>query len=272
MAWLSLVATPASAQWVQGGLGRVWAKATFMLQRTDERFDAAGRRAPWLGNGEADSRALFTDVIVGVTPRLDVWLLIPYFDLRFRDAGDTLRTTGFGDIKAWVRWQVAALHSGQTPVALRAGAKAPVGSSPLDAQIIPVGEGQWDLELFAELGHSFWPAPAYAELWLGYRARFENSTKHKDPGGELVFLTEVGLTPWGRWLLKATLDGFFGRRWVVEGVQTATQRRIVTLQLVGGVRTIASVWAEGGVRLPLSGREFPAGPQLTAAISASYRR
>ncbi len=265
------VTTPAAAQWTRGEPGGLWVKTAAFWQKTDERFDESSRRQEWFGSGESDARALFTDVIVGVHKRVDIWLQIPFFDLRFDNAADSLRTVGFGDIRAWVRWNVVSLGNGSTPISLRVGAKAPIGSSPLDAQIIPVGDGQWDFETFAEIGHSFWPIPAYAEVWFGYRFRAEDTEKKKDPGGEWVFLTEAGVNPTPRTLVKVTLDGFVGRNWVVENVETATKRRIVTLQLGGGFEIKKPVWTELGVRLPLSGRNFPAGPQYVIGLSAEIR-
>lgn len=272
-AWAALLlvlAQPAPAQWAQGKPGRVWVKSAFFLQRTDKEFDAVGQRRRRIDGGEADSRAVFTDVIVGVHPKVDIWLQIPYLDLRFTNVAESLHGSGFGDLRGWVRWQVVSLNNGATPIAVRAGAKAPLGPAPLDVTLIPIGEGQWDLEFFGEIGHSFWPVPAYAELWLGYRARFANNTTLKDPGGEFVFLTEAGVNPTSGTLLKATLDGFTSRKWTVEGIPTAKVRRIFTLQLAGGVRAINLLWLEGGVRLALAGREFPAGPQLVIALSTAF--
>ncbi|NIM49801.1 MAG: hypothetical protein GTN62_06030 [Gemmatimonadales bacterium] len=50
----------------------------------------------------------------------------------------------------------------------------------------------------------------------------------------------------------------------------ARVRRIITLQLAGGVRAINPLWLEGGVRLPLAGSEFPAGPQLVVGLSTGF--
>jgi hypothetical protein len=263
-----LGASPAVAQWTRGDVGRAWVKTAAFWQRTENRFNELGERTVWFGSGESDARALFTDIIVGVHPSVDVWFQVPYFDLRFEDAADDLRTTGFGDIRGWIRWKLFDLGNGSTPVAIRAGGKAPIGSSPRDAPLIPVGDGQWDLEGFAEIGHSFWPFPAYGEIWLGYRARFANDEKLKDPGGEYVFLTEVGVNPIGGTLVKVTLDGFFGRNWISDRVVTATKRRIATLQFAAAVRTIGPLWTEGGIRLALAGRNFPAGPQLVLGVSS----
>ena len=257
-----------SSQWTQGTAG-IWIKSALFVQVTDKRYDPVGNRVPWIDGGESDARALYTDVIVGLTPRMDIWLQLPFFDLRFKRAAGDLRTTGFGDIRLWGRYQVARLADGRLPLAIRAGVKAPVGSSPLDAEIIPVGEGQWDLEGFAEGGYSFWPAPLYAVLWLGYRARLANDTQQKNPGGEWVLLAEGGATPGNRILLKATLDGFRGRSWVIERLSVpGAARRTLTLQLGGGFRVSGGLWAEGGVRLPLLGRNFPAGKQWVLGVSA----
>ncbi len=265
-----LSAKPGLAQWTQGGRGKFWVKSALFWQQTDQEFDLLGTRRQRIDAGKSNSRVLYTDVIAGVLPTVDLWVQIPFYDLGFTTAAVDTQSVGFGDIRAWLRWQVASLHRGATPIAIRVGAKAPIGSSPLDAEVIPLGEGQWDLEFFGEIGHSFWPLPAYAELWLGYRARLRNSTKRKDPGGEYVFLTEAGVNPTSTTLIKVTLDGFVGRKWTVEGIRTNTSRRIVTLQLGGGVRVVGGLWSEGGVRLPLSGQDFPAGPQFVLGMSGGF--
>jgi len=266
---LCLMPAGASGQWAQGGFGKLWVKTAAFLQQTDMRFDVNGDKVPWLGGvGESDARALYTDIIVGLHKRVDLWVQVPFFDLRFQDATSDLQTVGFGDIRAWIRWQFAQL--GGTALALRAGAKAPIGDSPLDAQIIPVGEGQWDLEGFAEVGHSFWPVPAYAELWLGYRKRFEDDESRRQPGDEVVFLAEAGINPTASTFLKTTLDGFRGDNFTVEGVETQNKREITNLQFSGAVR-IGRFWPEFGVRIPLAGREFPAGVQYVFGVSATLR-
>ena len=231
LAALLTLSFPVSAQLTQGAPGRVWVKSVLFVQETDERYDVIGVRRPFLNaNGVSDAKALFTEVVVGLHSKLDFWVQAPYFDLTFTDDVQSLRKTGFGDIRAWLRWNITRLFGGRTPISIRAGAKAPIGESPIDAQLIPLGEGQWDIEAYGEVGHSFWPAPAYAILWLGYRVRLENSERFIDPGNEFVFLGEAGLNPTPDTFLKATFDGFRGERRRVDGVLTASQRRIATLQ------------------------------------------
>jgi len=269
LAVLTLVSTPLAAQWTQGAFGKIWFKSALFWQKTDQEFSIDGERRTRIGGGESNARAIFTDIIVGIRPDIDVWVQIPFFDFDFTDPAQNLQKTGFGDVRAWVRWQFFG-RGKSTPIALRVGAKAPIGDSPIDAQIIPLGEGQWDVEFIGEIGHSFWPAPIYAEVWLGYRARFENTTTRKDPGGEYLYLAEVGVQPTTHSLLKATFDGLFARALKSEGLVTGNKRRIATLQFAGAWR-VGPIWPEIGIRIPLSGREFPAGPQFVGGFSTQIR-
>jgi hypothetical protein len=267
----AVVPASAAAQWTQGQPGKVWVKSALYLQKTDRRFDFNGEKVAWLGDGQSDAVALFNDIIIGLRPNLDLWFQIPYFDLEFDQPGvQNLQSRGFGDIRAWLRWRLLNPGGGATPVSLRVGAKAPIGDSPLDAQIVPLGEGQWDFEAFGEIGHSFWPFPAYAELWLGYRARLENTESTRDPGGEFTYLAEAGVQPTSWSLLKTTVDGLFARRLRSEGVVTANARRITTIQFGGAIRA-GPFWPEFAVRIPVAGEEFPAGVQYVFGFSSQVR-
>lgn len=269
---LALLATPSllSAQWAQGQ-GNVWIKSALFWQNTKKEFGPDGTRRTEPTGKEANSVVVFTDVIIGVLPTVDIWVQVPYLDLSVTSPAQELDENGFGDLRTWVRWQALDLFGGSTPVALRAGFKAPVGFQSLDDQVIPVGEGQWDFEVWGEIGHSFWPAPVYSELWIGYRFRERNDLLKKTPGDEFTFLVETGVNPIDGTLIKATLDGLIGQRWIVEGLRTSKKRRIITLQLSGAVNLVKTVWGEAGVRLPLDGQSFPAGPQLVAGFSAKVR-
>ena len=203
---------PASGQWTQGSAGNGWVKTTMLWQRTPTRFDAAGRRRPWLGNGEANPHVMLVDLVLGLRENVDVWLEVAHLNLEFtRRNADTLSRVGLGDLRVWLRWQVARLNGGKTPLALRVGAKAPLGSSPIDAQILPLGEGQWDFEVVGELGHTFAPVPAQAFVWLGYRARLANDETFLDPGGELILYSEVNVRLTSRAAVKGAFDALFER-------------------------------------------------------------
>lgn len=263
---LLLATSPAAGQWAQGAPGRVWAKSALFVQIAEEQFEPDGDRVPWFAGGRSEAVAVFTDVIVGLTNRLDLWVQIPFYDLTFENASRELEPeTGFGDLRAWLRYELVRFAD-RLPIAIRAGAKAPVGSSPLDGEIIPLGEGQWDLETFLEAGYSFWPAPLYVMTWVGWRARLENTTRQKDPGGEFVVLTQVGATIAERVLVKGGIDAFWSRDWVVEGLEVPG-RNIVNVELGSGLRIAGPFWLEGAVRIPTSGQNLPAGVQWVAGVS-----
>ena len=98
----------------------------------------------------------------------------------------------------------------------------------------------------------------------------KNSDQFIDPGNQRVFLVEAGVNPTPDTFFKATFDGFRGERREVDGILTATERRIATLQFTGAVRT-GPVWPEVAVRIPISGQEFPAGVQFVFGASAQIR-
>lgn len=257
--------TPAAGQW-PAGAGRGWGKLTLMSHETTARFDDNGDEQEFFAGGESASRAVFLDVLVGVHDHLDLWLQIPWFDLSFDDAARDRDVSGFGDARAFARWNLGHHLLGGVPLSLRAGVKAPLSDFPIDAEVIPVGEGQWDVEVWLEGGHSFWPVPAYAVTWVGYRWRLENGPAQRDPGDERLFLVEVGLTtaPIGA---KIVVDGLLGRNPVIQGIEVGQGRReIVVFQPELVVRPGRSVTVSIGLRQPLHGRSFPAGRQYLMGV------
>lgn len=256
-----------SAQWTEAP-GRWWAKLSFFQHSTTEQYRADGEKRPFLTDGaESASRAVFLDALAGVTDRLDLWAQLPWFDLRFDDVLDRRRSSGVGDVRLSARYRLLDLAGGSIPVSFRYTVKVPVVDFPLDAEVIPVGEGQWDHEAWVEAGTSFWPVPAWAVLWVGYRWRLENPETTRDPGGERLLLAEVG-GMLGRGLGgKVVVDALFGVPGAIQGVAVrGDEREIVYVQPTATWQAIPSTSLEVGVRIPLHGRNFPAGHQLTLAL------
>lgn len=255
------------AQWAEGR-GGWWAKLSFFHHQTTEQFRPNGDKRPFLSDGaESTSRAVFLDLLVGVTDRLDLWAQVPWFDLHFDDVLGDRNNSGVGDVRLSARYQLLSLRGGSVPVAVRYTAKVPVVDFPLDAEVIPVGEGQWDHEAWLETGASLWPLPAYGVLWLGYRWRMENTETTRHPGDELALLAEVGGDLWGDVGGKLVLDGIFGSSGSIQGIDlSGDEREILYLQPALTWEMAPSTWIEVGARLPLRGRNFPAGPQLTLAL------
>jgi hypothetical protein len=259
---LLLLGAPASAQWPVG-TGNFWGKLSFFHHQTTEQFRADGSKKPFINsNAESISQAIFLDLNVGLTDRLDLWLQAPYYDLEFNDDSGDRKSTGIGDIRLSARFNLLQLRGGSLPITARFTTKFPVNDFPIDAEIIPVGEGQFDFEAWLEGGISLWPLPAYSVLWVGYRWRLENTETTRKPGDEVVFLAELG----GTELLgglggKLVLDGIFGRPGKIQGIQLGSvdEREILYLAPTLFYNFTSQTILEVGVRIPLRGKNYPAG-------------
>ena len=262
---VALLPGTAQAQWPVGQ-GAGWAKLSVFHHRTTEEYRADGRKAPFLNNGaESRSTAIFADVLLGVTDRIDVWVQVPYFDLNFDDDTERRHSAGIGDIRMSARVNLLQLRSGSIPISARFTAKAPVADLTIDAEVIPVGEGQWDYEAWLESGVSLWPLPLYSVVWVGYRWRTLNQETTREPGDEFTFLAEVGGTSLiGGLGGKVVVDGIFGTPGKIQGLQLGDldRREIVYLAPTAFYSFTSSTILEVSGRIPLHGNNFPAGTPL----------
>ncbi len=266
--------------------GHFWTKLAFLKQATDEEYVSVGGqgrppdptvlytpgdRARYRFNGMYDSRAFFFDLHYGITDRLDTGFQIPFYHQQFSDDallvgfGEPRKAAGFGDVRAFLKFRVA-----EHPfvAALKVAAKAPTGRFVNEDGIIPVGEGQWDYDFTLQLGRSFWPIPAYANVELGYRLRNKNKEIDRDPGEEFVFLGEVGYSPLENLLLALKLDGIRSRPATILGIKsTSTLKRVTYLSPTVGFGPVGRASIEAALRITLGGQNFPAGRMLVIGIS-----
>lgn len=147
---------------------------------------------------------------------------------------------------------------------IRIRAKAPTGFFTKDSEIVPIGDGQWDLEVEAQIGRSFCPLPVYVNLDLGYKFRFEPDPDktNLDPGDEFTLRGELGLNPRKNILLKVEVEGFWGKEFtdIVSNLKLRNwQRRILYLK-PGVIWTIVEHFeVEPFIKFSLSGKNYPAG-------------
>lgn len=266
---LFMVGTPLAGQW-PAGRGGYWIKGSFFHHCTTEEFRSNGEKRQFL-NQDAISRsnAFFLDALVGVTDRLDLWVQIPYFDLSFDDVSAERHSAGIGDVRVSARYNLFQLRGGSIPVSARFTAKVPVADLTVDAEVIPVGEGQWDYEAWLEGGLSLWPLPLYSVVWLGYRWRTLNEETTRDPGDELALLAEMGGTDLvGRLGGKVVVDGFFGRPGTLQNVTlgSSASREIFYVAPTAIYSFTPSTMLEVGVRIPMLGRNFPAGAPIQVGL------
>lgn len=221
--------------------------------------------------GHAVSTSAFATVAMGLFPGVDAWLQVPFQRLRFDDLGGERLRTGIGDTRFYLRVQPGRYFGSGLPLAVRGGAKVPVGDFAVDAEVIPLGDGQRDWELVLELGHSFHPVPAYAGVWIGHRWRETNLESRRDFGDEVFFLLSTGIE-FGRLGASLIAEGWDGGAPVIEGLPIASASRSMlrltpTLSYALGVGA-----AKVGVQIPVRGTNLPAGNTLVIGYFMRLRR
>ena len=254
----------ASAQWPEGR-GGYWTKVSLFSHTTEDQFRSNGEVKPFLAaNAQSQSLAVFFDALYGVTDRLDLWVQVPYFDLNFDDDADDRHSSGIGDVRVSARYNLFKLRGGSIPISARFTVKIPVVDFPIDAEIIPVGEGQWDYEAWLEGGASLYPIPAYVVVWAGYRWRALNEETTRDPGDERALLAEIGGTLAGPLGAKVVMDAIFGKNGSIQGINVSgDEREIVYLAPTLTYQLTPSLSLETAARIPVHGKNYPAGSQFT---------
>ena len=267
-AMLLLLPASVDAQWVEAP-GTGWISAEVYHQDTTDRYDLDADKDAIPLDGHAKSTALFVTATVGLFSNWDLWARGSINSLSFSDAGGDLSEDGLGDANVWLRVAPLKYLGVDLPFAIRGGVKLPIGDSPIDAQIIPLSEGQTDWEIMAEVGHSFWPRSVYVNGWVGYRYRELNEESRKDPGEEIFFLAQVGGAI-GRFQYKLVAEGWDSDTPVQEDIPIVSDQRQY-LQLT------PSLWYETplggfelGWRVPLAGRNLPAGGALVVGYFTRF--
>ena len=254
-------AVPAiQAQWIEKPR-KGWIQAALYRHETSTVFDEKGSREQIFNNGHAETTSLFLTAAGGLIHGMDVWVQVPFHHLVFEDNLDRRRRTGVGDPRIFVRIGPELVRLRAVPVAVRAGVKLIGGDFPVDAEIIPLGEGQRDWEVMAEAGHSFFPLPAYMMGWIGYRWRETNHEAAWKPGNEAFAYLAAGGALFGtQW--KVAVEGWRGESPVIQGFTIPSARREM-LQIFPTLGwSIGPGAIEFGLRLPIAGRNLPARPAL----------
>jgi hypothetical protein len=265
--------------------GQLWLKSSLFYQKTDERYFSrntpcpgghdcteSGQRVPFPFGGESRFTAIFWDLNYGLTDRLELKLQVPFFDIAFSDLANPDRptTSDIGDLRFGLKYRVLAKP---LVASFRIQAKAPTGFFNKEAEVVPVGDGQWDLEFWGQFAKSLWPLAGYLNLDLGYRIRFEpsESTSSKKPGNEFFFRGEGGHNVLKTLLIKLAVEGFSSTRFR-EGDLTIldSERRVLYLE-PGVYWLVAGPLAfEASIRLSVSGKNVPAGQIYNTGLSYTF--
>jgi hypothetical protein len=248
--------------------GRTDIQVALLHQDTTDQYFLDGERIPYFFEGHNRTSALYIDARHGVTDRLEGVVQVPFFLLRFDDLSDDRRSSGLGDVRLGLRYNFVK----SSPVAtLDVRVKFPTGTFVNDAEVVPVGEGQWDLDLAAEVAHSFWPRPFYVNGLAGYRFRGPNEESGLDFGDELFWLLESGYEVNGRIGLKVVARGLHGKRGSSFGIPIDTLKREAVYLVPGLVIRASPTWAvELSVPFTVAGRNWPAGPVFSLKLTKAF--
>ena len=255
---LSLLASPGYGQWIEPE-GQGWASFAMYYLDTREQFGPTGEVRNFLLDGQAQTASSFLTVALGVLPGVDIWVQPSYHRLEFADLEGTRISWGFGDTRVFLRTAPLRLLGSDFPFAIRAGTKLPTDFES-GTDLIPLGDGQRDWEVMAELGHSFWPRPFYLQAWAGYRWR-EAKEDGSDFGDERFFNVSLGGggEPLG---FKVQFEGWYGGAFTAVGLGGAGQKREMVRLYPSLLVTAGPGQVELGSRLPLSGQNLATGPEI----------
>jgi hypothetical protein len=226
-----------------------------------------GERIPYFFDGRNRTRALFFKYVRGITDRWDVKAQLPFFNIAFDDIADERTSNGLGDLRIESRYNLV-----RVPLVLTVGGaiKLPTGEFVNDAEIVPVGEGQYDFDVFVEVGRALWPVRGYVTGKIGYRFRTKNQEIDIDFGDELIWRVEGGYQFGTRIYSKIVLRGLHGFESTSFGLSIDSLRRRV-IYLEPGARFTLAASRTIEVTVPISRSRGATGRQCPFSTSISLR-
>lgn len=262
---------PLQAQWVQPP-GAGWVSVALYHHDTSTEFGLDGERQRFFEDGQAVTTSLYVTAALGLVRGVDAWVQVPVSRLAFSDILGTRTATGLGDPRLFLRiGSGLAGWSLPVPLAVRGGLKLPGRDFPVDAQTVPLTEGQVDWELMLELGHAFAGRPLYLMGWAGHRWRMTDPDIDRKPGDEWFAYAAAG-GQWRRFPWKLAVEAWTGGAPRVQGLVLRSSRRQMLQVLPTLGISLGPGVLEAGLRVPIAGRNFPAGPAIVAGYFVTWNR
>ena len=269
------------------GKGQVWSKITYMSLSTNEHYDNDGN----VGEIPAryKSQQVYFDVYYGLNDRIDVGVKIPYISNEFVDVSSEhpfhgapdKKDSGLGDVRGVAK--INLVQSADLVGTLKLGFKAPIGEYREVPEALSITGGQWDFDVVAQVGRSFWPVPVYGNVDLGYRLRGEYTDPNPSdaggvdrtytPGAEFVFNAEAGYSPMDKLLVALKYESIIGAEYDTinnppAGSQVETLDQSVSyLAPTVLVGLHPNVSLEAQARMTVSGSRYFAGSTYGVGLS-----
>ena len=270
------------------GKGQVWSMVTYMSQSTDQHYDADGNAVEISADARFQSQQVNFNVYYGLTDQIDLGLQVPYISNKFIDKDESndvatpppaLETeSGIGDLRGFAK--INLLQQAGLVGTLKLGFKLPVGDYRPVPEALSITGGQWDFDVVAQLGRSFWPVPMYANLDLGYRLRGEYADpaageagvidRSYTPGAEFVFNAEAGYSPMDKLLVALKYEGIVGAEYDAisnPGIPETLSQSVTYLVPTVLVGFHPNVSLEASARMTVSGSRYFAGSTYGVGLS-----
>ena len=269
------------------GKGQVWSKITYMSLSTNEHYDNDGN----VGQIPAryKSQQVYFDVYYGLNDRIDIGVKIPYISNEFVDVSPEhpfygapdKKDSGLGDVRGVAK--INLVNSADLVGTLKLGFKAPMGEYREVPEALSITGGQWDFEVVAQLGRSFYPVPVYGNLDLGYRLRGEYTDSNPSdaggvdrtytPGAEIVFNAEAGYSPMDKLLVALKYESIIGAEYdTINNPPAGSQIETLNQSVAYLAPTVLvglhpSVSLEAQARMTVSGSRYFAGSTYGVGLS-----
>jgi hypothetical protein len=295
---VSAVGMPAEADAADGFVGSqgdLWAKVAYRTWSADRTFAGPNDRNVFddvaLGDriefdpttgGQMEMDALEVQVEGVPLPRLKVGGYMPVVQrIRFENANFETVTTGTGDVRPYVGYQIT--EDGEAATTVHVRGKIPTTSLSVEAASVPLSEGQFDLAVDQTTS---WRPIQDLQLTMRtmfrYRApgRLPSSGEAYKPGDEMVLDGIVGGAPVETVWVKAGYRGLWSTGWESRESGTAGRSDFRMVQeLTGGVYwsvgdlvggALEGFAVDASVTWPWTGRDYPAG--LSWAVGLAWQR
>lgn len=234
--------------------------------RSSDFFGPDGASRPFLAEGRTTTSSLYLTAAGGIGRHVELWVQLPVHRISFTDETGALNRFGIGDPRVSARVGGGLIGLNNLPVSLRAGLKLAGTDFPVDPDVLPISEGQTDVEVVVEAGRVLAGGyPLHIVGWAGYRWRFRNDDRARKPGDERFGRLGVG-GPLGSLRWDLAVEGLWGLAPEQQGLTLdgARRRLLQVLPTVGWRVGPTEVEITG--RFSLAGRNLPSGPSVSAGF------
>jgi protein XagA len=243
--------------------GKIYDRLAVNYYFADREFNDEGHRNDLADNGKFRDYNINNYIEFGLTDKITVINSLYYKKIEKENDVKETKTYGIGDIDLGIKYKLAESTWGI--FSTQALVKIPEAYDANDD--LPLGNGQYDLELRLLYGRSLYPAiPGYCNFEVGYRWRLD------DPSDEIRYLIEFGVDIAKSLYGRAKLDGIYsmdnGEHFDKSGNPTTTNNfDLGKLDIVLGYKITKQWGVEVGYTPEVYGQNTAAGATYTIAIS-----